>query len=324
MPRGISRLLRHRQGSAPALLVFLLAMAGVAGDTAMMSTLRGYPVKDDANTVPTLGYYEALINSPPRQVSDDAPHPPPGWLPFGGDVTGIVKELPTYLRWEMKPNLDILWNGTTFQTNRLGFRTPEVTLEKPAGTYRILVFGSSNTMGYGVNNNEMYTRHLEQFLDAWTGPSQRVEVVNLAVAGDSPTRRLERMKKEAGAVERRLAVMRCVGTRLLAGRQPRSYRPPARTADSVSVRRGGDPPVGCDGGRLAGGFSRQVSRRVGANYLRVCMGPGELKPRGFGFRCRSSSCLAETARRSHHARFPVDSVALRAERARLYRHFGRV
>jgi hypothetical protein len=98
----------------------------------------------------------------------------------------------------MKPNLDICWNGTTFQTNRLGFRTPDVSLEKPAGTYRILVFGSSNTMGYGVNNSEIYTRHLEQFLDAWTGPSMRVEVVNLAVAGDSPTRRLERMKKEAG------------------------------------------------------------------------------------------------------------------------------
>ena len=44
----------------------------------------------------------------------------------------------------------------------------------------------------------MYTRHLEQWLNAWTGPSRRVEVVNLAVAGDSPTRRLERMKKEAG------------------------------------------------------------------------------------------------------------------------------
>lgn len=33
---------------------------------------------------------------------------------------------------------------------------------------------------------------------AWLDPSVRVEVVNLAVAGDSPTRRLERMRKEAG------------------------------------------------------------------------------------------------------------------------------
>ena len=98
----------------------------------------------------------------------------------------------------MKPNLDIRWNGTTFRTNSLGFRTPEVSLEKPAGTYRILVFGSSNTMGYGVNDDEVYTRHLERWLNAWIGPERRVEVVNLAVAGDSPTRRLARLKKEAG------------------------------------------------------------------------------------------------------------------------------
>ncbi len=198
MPRGISRVLRNRPGSAPILMVVLLAIAGLAGDTALVSTLRGFSIANDAHEAPTLGYYEGLINAPGREIAVDAPSPPPGWLPFGGDVTGIVKELPTYLRWEMKPNLDIRWNGTVFQTNSLGFRTPEVPLEKPAGTYRILVFGSSNSMGYGINNDDMYTRHLERFLNAWVGPSRRVEVVNLAVAGDSPTRRLQRMRKEAG------------------------------------------------------------------------------------------------------------------------------
>jgi hypothetical protein len=198
VPRGISRLFRNRPGSAPALMVFLLATAGLAGDTALVSTLRGFSFTNEAHQAPTLGYYEGLINAPRREIVGDAPGPPPGWLPFGGDVTGIVKELQTYLRWEMKPNLNMRWNGTVFQTNSLGFRTREVCLEKPTGTYRVLVFGSSNTMGYGVNNNDMYTRHLERFLNAWMGPSRRVEVVNLAVAGDSPTRRLERMRKEAG------------------------------------------------------------------------------------------------------------------------------
>jgi lysophospholipase L1-like esterase len=197
VPRGISLILRNRQGSAPALMVFLLAIAGLAGDTALVSTLRGFSVENEARQVPTLGYYESLINAPGREIAGDLPHPPPGWLPFGGDVTGIVKEFPTYLRWEMKPNLDMQWNGTNFQTNSAGFRTPEVSLEKSAGTYRILVFGSSNTMGYGVNNIDLYTRHLERWLNAWTGPVRRVEVVNLAVAGDSPTRRLARMQKEA-------------------------------------------------------------------------------------------------------------------------------
>jgi GDSL-like Lipase/Acylhydrolase family len=198
VPRGISRILRNRPGSAPALMVFLLAIAGLAGDTALVSTLRGFSFANEARHAPTLGYYEGLINAPGREIAADLPQPPPGWLPFGGDVTGIVTELLTYLRWEMKPSLNIRWNGAVFQTNSLGFRTPEVRLEKPAGTYRILVFGSSNTMGYGVNNDDMYTRHLERFFNAWMGPTRRVEVVNLAVAGDSPTRRLARMKKEAG------------------------------------------------------------------------------------------------------------------------------
>jgi hypothetical protein len=197
VPRGISRILRNRPGSAPALMVFLLAIAGLAGDTALVSTLRGFSIANEARHAPTLGYYEGLINAPGREIAADLPQPPPGWLPFGGDVTGIVTELSTYLRWEMKPNLNIRWNGTVFKTNSLGFRTPEVRPEKPAGTFRVLVFGSSNTMGYGVNNDDMYTRHLERFLDAWMGPTRRVEVVNLAVAGDSPTRRLARMKKEA-------------------------------------------------------------------------------------------------------------------------------
>ncbi len=323
MPRGISRLLRHRQGSAPVLLVFLLAMAGVAGDTAIMSTLRGYPVKDDANAAPTLGYYEALINSPTHQVSDDAPHPPPGWLPFGGDVTGIVKELPTYLRWEMKPNLDILWNGTTFQTNRLGFRTPEVSLEKPAGTYRILVFGSSNTMGYGVDNNDMYTRHLEQFLDAWTGPSQRVEVVNLAVAGDSPTRRLERMKKEAGRWNADWLLCDAsvldswlednhVHTVLQRG-LPIPF-PFVEEAIRRSVRR---RPT-----RWRFFATSFAARR--SNYLRVCMRPGAAE----AARLRIPLSVVILPRGDSKARssraFPVDSVALRAERARLHRHVERV
>jgi hypothetical protein len=198
VPRGISRILRNRPGSAPALMVFLLAIAGLAGDTALVSTLRGFSFANEARHAPTLGYYEGLINAPGREFLSDLPQPPPGWLPFGGDVTGIVTELSTYLRWEMKPNLNIRWNGTVFRTNSLGFRTPEVRLEKPAGTYRVLVFGSSNTMGYGVNNDDMYTRHLERFFNAWMGPARRVEVVNLAIAGESPTRRLARMKKEAG------------------------------------------------------------------------------------------------------------------------------
>jgi hypothetical protein len=53
-------------------------------------------------------------------------------------------------------------------------------------------------MGYGVGDDEMYTRHLETWLNHCTVPALRAEVVNLAVSGDSPSRRLARLLDEAG------------------------------------------------------------------------------------------------------------------------------
>jgi GDSL-like Lipase/Acylhydrolase family len=179
-------------------MILLLALAGLAGDRTLVEALRGSSRPSEAENTLPIGYYEALIDARGRGAAASVVGPPPGWLPFGGDETGIVQELSSYLRWNMKPNLDLRWNGTTFQTNRLGFRTPEVAIEKPAGTYRIVVFGSSNTMGYGVSNDEVYTYLLEAWLRDWVGPSHRVEVVNLSVAGDSPSRRLYRLQQEAG------------------------------------------------------------------------------------------------------------------------------
>jgi hypothetical protein len=197
MRQGTLRRVADRYGSSPAVTVFLLALASLAGESTVVSKLRGPSIANSARQATPLGYYEALID-PPRLVATESTIPPPGWLPFGGEPTGIVLETATYLRWQMRPNLDIRWNGTVFRTNRHGFRTPEIEREKPRGTYRILVFGSSNTMGYGVNNDDVYTRLLERWLNQWAGPSYRVEVVNLAVAGDSPSRRLLRLQQEAG------------------------------------------------------------------------------------------------------------------------------
>jgi hypothetical protein len=86
----------------------------------------------------------------------------------------------------------------TFHTNSLGYRTPEVTLEKPVNVYRILVFGSSNTMGHGVDDRAPYPRLLEKWLNEKVGSRLRVEVVNLSVAGESPSRRLQRISEEGG------------------------------------------------------------------------------------------------------------------------------
>jgi hypothetical protein len=120
-------------------------------------------------------------------------------VPFG--AAGIVESSPTYLRWAMRPNLDLTWNGVPFRTNSRGFRTPEVAIPKPDGVYRIVLFGSSNTMGHGVGDDEAYPRLMEPWLDRATGAGVRVEVVNLSVSGDSPSRRLARMIEQAPLYE---------------------------------------------------------------------------------------------------------------------------
>jgi hypothetical protein len=171
-------------------------MAVIAGDSDGIATLRGVrPAGTSRQEAP--GYYEALTASVRWESDESAPGMPPGWRPFGGPETGIVEETRSYLRWKMRPNLDLRWNGTDFRTNSLGYRTPEVSLAKAKGVYRVVLFGSSNTMGYGVHDVDVFARHLERWLNERIGPSHRAEVVNLAVAGDSPTRKLYRLQQEA-------------------------------------------------------------------------------------------------------------------------------
>ena len=53
--------------------------------------------------------------------------------------------------------------GYTVKTNGSGFRCDhEVTPEKPADTYRIVLFGDSFTAGDGVHNRQRYGDLLEQ------------------------------------------------------------------------------------------------------------------------------------------------------------------
>jgi hypothetical protein len=189
-----------RRGAIPFSMILLLVIAVVAGDRAVFSVLRG-PVVEGERGDRHCGYYEALTDASQPVSGGPDQQPPEGWMAFGGKEAGIVREVPSYLRWTMKPDLDIRWNGALFRTNHLGLRSPEIDLEKSDGTYRIVVLGSSNTMGYGVDNDQMYPYLLQGWLQKWVGPSHRVEVVNLAVSGDSPSRRLYRLQQEARCLQ---------------------------------------------------------------------------------------------------------------------------
>lgn len=72
---------------------------------------------------------------------------------------------------------------TSIHINSLGFRGAEVTLDKPASTFRIACLGGSTTFGlYCRDNDHTWPALLEQRLRA-TYPGRDIEVINAGVPG---------------------------------------------------------------------------------------------------------------------------------------------
>lgn len=106
---------------------------------------------------------------------------PPTWLnttyfPVFDDPNspaGLYRAHP-YSGYDLKPNFEEV-------TNNLGFRGPDVTLEKPGGTIRIVCIGGSTT--YCVRNDWQfsYPKLLGDELTSTVGP--HIEVINAGLVG---------------------------------------------------------------------------------------------------------------------------------------------
>ena len=112
-----------------ALLLVLLALPWLVPKSRLVTRMRGEERPgDELNQVKGLGYYEALMDGPDREGRDQDGFPP-GFVAIAD--SGILELDPGYLRWGLRPGLDLRWNGTTFRTGRLGNRGPDVGLGKP-------------------------------------------------------------------------------------------------------------------------------------------------------------------------------------------------
>jgi hypothetical protein len=86
-------------------------------------------------------------------------------------------------RQRLAPNYRGWFAGVHVETNSLGLRdTREYRLEKPRGTFRILVLGDSVTFGHGSVYEHTYPYLAEQLLKQWR-PDVRWEVWNAAEPG---------------------------------------------------------------------------------------------------------------------------------------------
>jgi hypothetical protein len=83
----------------------------------------------------------------------------------------------------LAPNYRGWFGGVPVRINSLGFRdSRDYSLEKPSGTFRILLLGDSVTFGHGSIYEHTYPVLFEQMLKAWR-PEMNWQVWNAAVPG---------------------------------------------------------------------------------------------------------------------------------------------
>lgn len=105
-------------------------------------------------------------------------------------ATGKCDQLDPIVKFKGIPNTTCTsrtpeWNVIN-KHNSYGLRSPETTIEKPPGTYRILFLGDSFTQGYGVNLEEAFPQLVEKELNGHFKNKFKVEVINSGVPNYSP------------------------------------------------------------------------------------------------------------------------------------------
>jgi lysophospholipase L1-like esterase len=93
-----------------------------------------------------------------------------------------------------RPNVRGVYKGVVFETNRWGFRGPDVPRRKPPGTFRIVVVGDSIAMGQGVAYQDTYSARVGRAL-AQSRAHVRIETLDLGLAGLNVFGVLERLEK---------------------------------------------------------------------------------------------------------------------------------
>src|SRR5262249_21767368 len=87
--------------------------------------------------------------------------------------------------YELKPDLSVQFQKVTVTTNSFGMRGPEVSLVKPPDTFRLAVLGDSYAFGWGVEDDQVFSRVLEQKLEGRLPGGKHPQVLNFGVPGYS-------------------------------------------------------------------------------------------------------------------------------------------
>ena len=97
---------------------------------------------------------------------------------------------------DLRPNLDVRFQRAQVRTNSCGLRGPEVSIRKPANTFRIVLLGDSFTFGWGVEEHQSFAAQMEKALNRHFGSTKKVEVLNFGVPGYSTFQEVARFEEQ--------------------------------------------------------------------------------------------------------------------------------
>lgn len=106
----------------------------------------------------------------------------------GGSVSlrAIIYPHPDdHIIYDLRPNISVTFQKVPVRTNSCGMRGAETTISKPPGVYRIALLGDSFTFGWGVDEDKIFARVLENTLNRTAKNGIRFEVLNFGVPGYS-------------------------------------------------------------------------------------------------------------------------------------------
>jgi len=115
---------------------------------------------------------------------------------IGAGVAGDFREEHAFRDRNLVYDPTLIWrplSGQFSPFNPQGFRGLPILTPKPAGTFRIIALGDSNTFGWDVDDGANWPAQLQTLFDQEAGP--RVEVVNAGVWGYTSFQGLARFKE---------------------------------------------------------------------------------------------------------------------------------
>jgi len=181
---------------AALLAVYLVGIPGISdrlGDDAarVMRDLRWSRLSDRDQARKERGYYENLnaVNSFNSQLWELYMRRPVYQEIWNTDA---VRKTGDFLVNELNPNINILFRGSPYRTNRWAMRDQDYDRTPPPGTFRMALLGDSHAEGWGVSNEEKFEHLLEMRINAERPFRQfnKFELLNFAVGGHLPSQML--------------------------------------------------------------------------------------------------------------------------------------